>query len=120
MVTRMPVNSNDTLELVARARTGDRDALNDIFARYRERLRRMIEIRLDWRLQSRIDASDVIQGASLDVATRLEDYLRNPKVPLFLWLRRSGRQLLTCGGGSNSGGASTASLLVAKYDIKHS
>jgi RNA polymerase sigma-70 factor (ECF subfamily) len=47
----------------------------------------MVEMRLDWRLQSRIDASDVIQDAYLDVAKRLEQYLREPKIPLFLWLR---------------------------------
>jgi RNA polymerase sigma-70 factor (ECF subfamily) len=87
MVTRVAANPSETLNLLARARSGDRDALNDIFARYRERLRRMIDIRLDWRLQARIDASDVIQDAFLDVATRLDDYLRDPKLPLFLWLR---------------------------------
>jgi RNA polymerase sigma-70 factor (ECF subfamily) len=87
MVTRVVANPSETLTLLARARAGDRDALNDIFARYRERLRRMIDIRLDWRLQARIDASDVIQDAFLDVATRLDDYLRDPKLPLFLWLR---------------------------------
>jgi RNA polymerase sigma-70 factor (ECF subfamily) len=83
----MSANSNDTFQLLARARAGDRGALNDIFARYRERLRRMIEIRMDWRLQARIDASDVIQDAFLDVAARLKDYLHDPKLPLFLWLR---------------------------------
>jgi DNA-directed RNA polymerase specialized sigma24 family protein len=77
MVTRMPANS-ETLHLLARARAGDRGALNAIFARYRERLRRMIKIRMDLRLQARIDASDVIQDAFLDVAARLEDYLRDP------------------------------------------
>jgi RNA polymerase sigma-70 factor (ECF subfamily) len=47
----------------------------------------MVEMRLDQRLQARIDASDVIQDAYLEVATRLEEYLRNPALPLFLWLR---------------------------------
>jgi len=44
-------------------------------------------MRLDWRLQARLDASDVIQDAFLTVATRLEEYLRQPSLPLFLWLR---------------------------------
>jgi RNA polymerase sigma-70 factor (ECF subfamily) len=47
----------------------------------------MVDMRLDWRLQARIDASDVIQDAYLEAATRLEEYLRDPKLPLFLWLR---------------------------------
>jgi hypothetical protein len=33
---------------------------------------------------SRIDASDVIQDAFLEVAGLLEEYLHDPKVPLFL------------------------------------
>jgi len=55
--------------------------------RHRERLKRMIELRLDGRLQRRIDASDVLQDAFLETSRRLEEYLRNPKVPLFIWMR---------------------------------
>jgi RNA polymerase sigma-70 factor (ECF subfamily) len=83
----MDNDSTDTERLIERARAGDRQALNVIFTRYRDRLRRMVEVRLDWRLQARLDASDVIQDAFLQVATRLEEYLRDPKLPLFLWLR---------------------------------
>lgn len=83
----MDHNSADTAGLLERARAGDRQALNEIFVRHRERLLRMIEMRLDWRLQARLDASDVIQDAFLEVAGRLDEYLRDPKVPLFLWLR---------------------------------
>jgi RNA polymerase sigma-70 factor (ECF subfamily) len=83
----MENNSSDTVDLLERARAGDQVALTEIFARHRDRLRRMVEMRLDRRLQARLDASDVIQDAYLEVATRLDEYLRNPKVPLFLWLR---------------------------------
>src|SRR5215467_1784475 len=87
MGTPMDQNSTDTVRLIERARAGDKAALNDIFVRHRERLRGMVEMRLDWRLQARIDASDVIQDAFLDVATRLDEYLREPQLPFFLWLR---------------------------------
>src|SRR5215470_12032510 len=83
----MDNNTTDTVRLIERARAGDRDALNELFSRHRDRLRRMVEMRLDWRLQARIDPSDVIQDAYLEVAERLEEYLRDPKLPLFLWLR---------------------------------
>jgi RNA polymerase sigma-70 factor (ECF subfamily) len=79
--------ANDTDQMIARARAGDVAALNEIFARNRDRLHRMVQIRLDWRLQGRIDASDVIQDACLEASRRLEDYLRAPTMPLFLWLR---------------------------------
>lgn len=79
--------SNDTEQLIARARAGETAALNEIFARNRDRLHCMVQIRLDRRLQGRIDASDVIQDACLEASRRVEDYLRNPTMPLFLWLR---------------------------------
>src|SRR5215467_1742920 len=83
----MEHNSTDTVELLERARQGDGQALNDIFSRHRDRLCRMVDMRLDRRVQARIDASDVVQDAYLDVVNRLDDYLQDPHLPLFLWLR---------------------------------
>lgn len=87
--------SADSLELVRRARAGDASALSEVFARHRDRLKRMVEVRLDTRLRARLDASDVIQGAYLEATRRLDDYLQGPKVPLFLWLRLVVREHLT-------------------------
>jgi RNA polymerase sigma-70 factor (ECF subfamily) len=96
MGTLMDNNSTDTTRLLERARAGDPNALAQIFAEYRDRLRRMVELRLDRRLQARIDASDVIQDAYLEVAQRLDAYLQDPKLPLFLWLRLVvGERLIT-------------------------
>src|SRR5437763_7906265 len=62
-------------------------ALTALFVRYRERLRRMVRLRLDRRLLGRVDPSDVLQEAYLDIASRAEEYLANPTMPPFLWLR---------------------------------
>src|SRR5690348_4755987 len=78
---------SETVRLLQRARAGDRQALDELFARHRDRLRRMVDMRLDWGLRARLDASDVVQDAFLEVAGRLEEYLRDPGLPLFLWLR---------------------------------
>jgi RNA polymerase sigma-70 factor (ECF subfamily) len=77
----------DSADLLARARGGDRRALDSLLNRHRERLRRMVEVRLDTRLRARLDASDVLQEAYVEVAGRLEEYLRDPTLPFFLWLR---------------------------------
>jgi RNA polymerase sigma-70 factor (ECF subfamily) len=96
MGTLMANDSADTGHLLELARAGDPVALTEIFARYRDRLRRMVELRLDRRLQARIDASDVVQDAYLQVAQRLDAYLQDPKLPLFLWLRLVvGERLIT-------------------------
>src|SRR3954451_23947398 len=62
-------------------------ALVAMFAQHRDRLRRMVRLRMDRRLQGRIDPSDVLQEAYLDVARRTREYLANPAMPVFLWLR---------------------------------
>jgi RNA polymerase sigma-70 factor (ECF subfamily) len=75
---------------------GDRQALGMLFDQYRDRLRRMVELRLDQRLRARFDASDVVQEAFLDVAGDLDAYLADPKLPPLLWLRlHVGRRLTT-------------------------
>jgi RNA polymerase sigma-70 factor (ECF subfamily) len=78
---------SDTEHLLERLRAGDRQALTDLFQRHRNRLRRMVELRMDARLHGRVDASDVLQDAFLDAATYLDTYLRAPDFPPFLWLR---------------------------------
>lgn len=79
--------SSETDELLNRARKGDEQSLTELFSRYRDRLRRMVEFRMDRRLQGRIDPSDVLQEAFFEAAQRLDAYLAKPSMPLFLWLR---------------------------------
>jgi RNA polymerase sigma-70 factor (ECF subfamily) len=67
---------------------GARDArLGELFEQHRRRLLRMVELRMDPVLKARIGASDVLQEAYLEIATRIEDYLANPRMPFFLWIR---------------------------------
>jgi RNA polymerase sigma-70 factor (ECF subfamily) len=65
----------------------DAEALVALFVRHRERLRRMVRLRLDRRLLGRVDPSDVLQEAYLDIARRAQEYLADPTMPPFLWLR---------------------------------
>jgi len=89
-------DSSETDRLLQRAAQGDQQEWAALLARHRERLRRMVALRLDHRLQGRIDASDVIQEAYLEAWSRLADYLRNPTMPFFLWLRfLAGQKLVT-------------------------
>jgi RNA polymerase sigma-70 factor, ECF subfamily len=74
-------------DLLARLGRGDERALSELFARHRERLRRMVRLRLDRRLQGRIDSSDVLQDTYLEVARRAGEYVAAPSMPPFLWLR---------------------------------
>ncbi len=81
--------------LVGQMRSGDPKALAELFGKHRERLRRMVRLRMDRRLQGRIDPSDVLQEAFLDIYKRQSEYLADPRVSPFLWLRfLTGQRLL--------------------------
>jgi RNA polymerase sigma-70 factor, ECF subfamily len=89
--SKTPGNPTDP---IASLRGGGRHALATPFDHYRDRLRRMVELRLDPRLRARLDASDVVQEAFLDVARDLDAYLADPKLSPLLWLRlHVGRRL---------------------------
>jgi RNA polymerase sigma-70 factor (ECF subfamily) len=93
-MTNVPENS-ETTRLIEQAVQGDQQALGNLLARHRERLRRMIALRLDRRLQGRVAPSDIIQEVCLDAARRLAEYHRKPTMPFFLWLRfLAGQRLL--------------------------
>jgi len=96
MVFFMANNSSDTNRLHQDVVQGDQDTWNRLLSQHRNRLRRMVALRLDQRLQGRIDPSDVIQEAYLEAWTRLGEYLQQPDMPFFLWLRLlTGQKLVT-------------------------
>jgi RNA polymerase sigma-70 factor (ECF subfamily) len=79
---------SETSRLIERARQGDQVAWGQLLERHRARLRRMIALRLDVRLQGRVDASDVIQEGYLAASRRFAAYAEDPAaMPFFLWLR---------------------------------
>jgi RNA polymerase sigma-70 factor (ECF subfamily) len=87
MAARLAGNSSSTIRLIERAAQGESEPLGELLQKHRDRLQRMVGLRLDRRLRGRIDPSDVIQEASLEAASRLPEYVRNPTMPFFLWLR---------------------------------
>jgi RNA polymerase sigma-70 factor (ECF subfamily) len=73
--------------LLQRAAQGDQRAWGELLMRYSRRLHTMIALRLDQRLQGRIDPSDVLQEAFVEASSRFPGYARQPTMPFYLWLR---------------------------------
>src|SRR6516225_11544204 len=90
----MTETGTTTDDLLRRAKAGDTAALATLFAHYRDRLRKMVRLRLDRRVSGRIDTSDVLQDAYLDVARRFHEYAAAPAVPFYVWLRALAGQRL--------------------------
>ena len=78
---------DQTAALLERFRGGDAEALGQLFMLHRERLWRMLYVRMDRRLAGRVSADDVIQETFLDVARRIGEYLDDSAVPFYVWLR---------------------------------
>jgi RNA polymerase sigma-70 factor (ECF subfamily) len=95
MTARATGGAMSLSELLRRAGAGDAEARGELFARHRARLRRMVELRMDWRLRGRLDPSDILQDAYLEFTRSLPAYLREPAAPFYIWLRFvTGRKLL--------------------------
>lgn len=70
------------------AAAGDTIARQRLLSKHRQRLRRMIAVRLDRRLLARVDPSDIVQETLLLADRRLDEYLRELPIPFYPWLRQ--------------------------------
>jgi RNA polymerase sigma-70 factor (ECF subfamily) len=78
----------DTDELLRQAAGGEDAAVSQLFDRHRQRLRRMIVVRIDRRLRVRVDPSDVVQETLLEALRRLPRYISERPLPFYPWLRQ--------------------------------
>lgn len=85
----MPMTpQSEASQLLRRAAAGDDAARAQIWNNYRPRLRRMVAMRIDRRIAARVDPSDVVQEALAIAHQRLPDYVANPQLAFYPWLRR--------------------------------
>src|SRR5262245_60640887 len=81
------MDSLETEQLLERARQGDELAVGALLQLHRARLRRMVSLRLDDRLRGRVDEEDVLQDVFLEAVNRIQEHMRTPTMPFYLWLR---------------------------------
>ena len=87
-------DQQNTEQLLAAARAGDGDAVNQLLDRHRVAIRQMIDLRMDQVIKRRVDASDIVQEVLIEANRRLADYLQNPAMPFHLWLRQMAKDRL--------------------------
>jgi RNA polymerase sigma-70 factor (ECF subfamily) len=91
----MSPDSAEPDRLLHSACNGDESALAALFDLYRERLERMVKIRLDRRLQRRVDPADVVQETWVAVQRKFPKYAADSELPFFLWIRlETGQKLI--------------------------
>jgi RNA polymerase sigma-70 factor (ECF subfamily) len=87
-------DSARTRALLDQVHAGDRAALGQLLERYRPDLQALIDFHLDPRLRARLDPSDIVQEAQIDVVRRMDDYLERRPMPFHLWVRKAAYQRL--------------------------
>lgn len=86
--------SQKTRELLDRIEKGEKDAVDRLLDLHLEKLRHCIDLRTGGRLGARVGASDILQETCIEATRRLADYLKERKMPFFLWLRWIAREKL--------------------------
>lgn len=81
------MNDPATQVLLDRYRAGDQSAVGDLLQLHRERLRRMVQVRLSPYVRSCVDESDILQDALIQADKNIEAYIDKPPMPFFIWLR---------------------------------
>ena len=87
-------DSAETERLLERVQSGNERAFEQLFARHRSYIRRVVALRLDPVLRQRVDESDVVQETQLEAFRRLDDYLARRPMPFRLWLRQTAEKRL--------------------------
>jgi RNA polymerase sigma-70 factor (subfamily 1) len=76
------------IELLSRARAGETDALGELCALYRNYLRMVVRTGLGPRLRERVELSDVVQEALVEVVRQFPQFTGQTEAALLGWLRR--------------------------------
>lgn len=77
-----------SLELVTRAQDGDKDALERLISRYRERVLKIVRLRMGRRLRECVESQDILQETFLTAVQKLESFEMREEASLINWLAR--------------------------------
>lgn len=76
----------ETSELVARAKTGDREAFDRLLGRFRNRLERAVRSRLGPELRAKLEVEDILQETALRALRSIARFEWRDEESFFRWL----------------------------------
>jgi RNA polymerase sigma-70 factor, ECF subfamily len=77
-----------SMELLELAKAGDGKALDDLLARYQDRLRRVVRVRLDARLRGLLESADVVQETLSAALTHIKELNVPDRGAILRWLTK--------------------------------
>lgn len=88
MVAVTRPNAHSLAELLPLARQGREDAVGQILGLYRDYLKLLARVQIDRRLQSKVDASDVVQDTLLRAHRSFGQFAGGTEAEFTAWLRK--------------------------------
>src|SRR5271154_1935344 len=76
------------IEILSKARAGEAEALGELCALYRNYLRMVVRTGLGPKLRERVELSDVVQEALVEVVQQFPKFTGQNEAALVGWLRR--------------------------------
>jgi RNA polymerase sigma-70 factor (ECF subfamily) len=80
--------ASSSVQLLDRARGGDRPALGDLLARYRSYLKLLARVQIGCRLQGKVGSSDLVQEAFVEAHRNLPLFRGTTEAEFAAWLRQ--------------------------------
>ena len=72
----------------------DQAVLSELFDKYRGRIKKLVQSRMNIRLQGRLDASDIVQDTFVEASRTIDNFLTDPQISFYIWLRRLAQEKL--------------------------
>lgn len=85
---------SDDSQVMQRLSEQGETELSVLFIKVREQLKAMVAARLDRRLSSRVDSSDIVQEVYIRATNGLETFLKSSNVHPYVWLRLICKQIV--------------------------
>lgn len=87
-------DSDETSHLLVLASQGEGHAVEELLAQHRDEMRRFVDMHMDRAIRGRVDPSDVVQEAQMEMSRRLSDYLTRRPMPFHVWARKTAYERL--------------------------
>jgi RNA polymerase sigma-70 factor (ECF subfamily) len=95
ILDRMDADLTITIDLLQRAQGGNKEALNRLFDRYYERVRRIVRLRLGNRLRQRVESGDILQETFIAAVGDFDRFEVRDEASFINWLSKiAERQVL--------------------------
>lgn len=88
MTERRSTDFLETLDLLGRAKGGDREALDDLLARYTDRILEIVRIRLGRPLRAVVESRDILQETLVEAFQGFDAYSVREDAQFLSWLSR--------------------------------